>query len=232
MTLNIRATNLEWFLTCPRKYKFAPESDPDKLCFTFGTALHLLVESWVMWVLNDYAMNLIVAQFPDKEQRVLRAQVNCFLEHLKEKNYEFITSEYKMTHRYPFQDVILEWTFDLLFRDKDTNEIVIVDIKTASKERDEEHINWVHQKEIYPELVYQTLGLKVNRFEYWIMKKVLKPQVQEVVHHVKDNNSEIVEEFITRFKQADEDMDYPDTFQNYTCFFCPLYKQCKAEHLD
>jgi hypothetical protein len=44
MAVSVRATNLEKFLTCPYRYKYEPEPVPDKMAFTFGTALHKLVE--------------------------------------------------------------------------------------------------------------------------------------------------------------------------------------------
>ena len=233
MKLYVRATNLEKFLTCPRRYKYEPEPEPDKMAFIFGTALHKLVEIHVQWNENQDAVNIILNKFWVKERKMLKALTECFMEHLKERNLEYVLSEYSYTHK--FDDIvdsqwdspILEWTFDLLFKDADWK-YIIVDIKTASKHRDEEHINSVNQKRIYPALAKLESGIDIDRFEYRVMNKTLTPKLQEVVFKVPEGNTETVRDFMQILVNAEDNLDFPAAYTNYSCFFCALKQQCRA----
>lgn len=230
--IQIRATNLEKFLTCPYRYKYEPEPQPDKMAFLFGTALHKLVEIHVQWNENQDAVNIILERFWVKERKMLKALTECFMEHLKERNLEYILSEYSYTHR--FDDIvdinwdspILEWTFDLLFKDGD--KYIIVDIKTATKHRDEEHIASVNQKRIYPALAELESWIKIDRFEYRVMNKTLSPKLQEVVFEVPEDNTELVKMYMQTLVNAEDNLDFPAAYTNYSCFFCALKKECRA----
>ena len=231
--ISVRATNLEKFLTCPFRYKYEPEPEPDKMAFIFGTALHKLVEIHVQWNENQDAVNIILNKFWVKERKMLKALTECFMEHLKERNLEYVLSEYSYTHK--FDDIvdsqwdspILEWTFDLLFKDVDWK-YIIVDIKTASKHRDEEHINSVNQKRIYPALAKLESGIDIDRFEYRVMNKTLTPKLQEVVFKVPEGNTETVKDFMQILVNAEDNLDFPAAYTNYSCFFCALKQQCRA----
>ena len=101
---------------------------------------------------------------------MLKALTECFLKHLEERQLTYVLSEYSYTHK--FEDIkdenwdspILEWTFDLLFKDNDW-QFIFVDIKTASKHWDEEHIASVNQKRIYPALALLESGIKVSKLK-------------------------------------------------------------------
>ena len=94
--LSVRATNLETFLTCPFKYKYAPDPEPNKKAFLFWRALHSLVEMSVQWVYNKTAEELILYPFEDKDRRILLAQTIKFMEHLEERKLKYIASEYSL----------------------------------------------------------------------------------------------------------------------------------------
>lgn len=231
----MRATNLETFLTCPYKYKYEPTPSPDKMAFLFWTALHKLVEMHVQWLENQDAVDIILNRFGVKERKMLKALTECFIQHLEERNLTYVLSEYSFTHT--FEDItdwewehpILEWTFDLLFKDQDW-QYIIVDIKTASKHWDDEHINAVNQKRIYPALAKLESWIKVSKFEYWVMNKTLSPKLQEVVFDVPEDNVETVTNFMQALTDAEDNLDFPQNYTNYSCFFCQLRKQCRAQN--
>lgn len=227
MTISIRATNLEKFVNCPMAYKYSPPVDPDKLPFIFGTALHMLVEMHVQWLENQDAVDAILYKFWVKERKMLKAMVECFMKHLEERKLEYVMSEYSMTHRYNDieQTPILEWTFDLLFKDKD-GAYVIVDIKTANKAWDEEHMEGVKQWRIYPHLLKIECWINVKRFEYRIMNKTLSPKLQEVVFEIWEDNDTVVKNYMTDLIIAEDTLTFPAK-RNYWCWFCPLYSICK-----
>lgn len=164
---------------------------------------------------------------------MLKALTECFIEHLKTRNLEYVLSEYSYTHRFDdivdasWDNPILEWTFDLLFKDEE-GKYIIVDIKTASKHRDEEHILSVNQKRIYPALMKLESWIDVSKFEYRIMNKTLTPKLQEVVFDVPENNTEIVTAYMQTLVNAEDNLDFPAAYTNYSCFFCALKNQCRA----
>ena len=233
MAISIRATNLEKFLTCPYRYKYEPEPAPDKMAFIFGTALHKLVEMHVQWIENQDAVDIILNRFGVKERKMLKALTECFIKHLEERELEYVLSEYSYTHK--FEDIkdenwdspILEWTFDLLFKDKEW-QYIFVDIKTASKHWDDEHINSVNQKRIYPALALLESWIKVSKFEYRVMNKTLSPKLQEVVFEVPDDNTETVTDYMRLLVNAEDNLDFPAAYTNYSCFFCAIRQQCRA----
>lgn len=207
-------------------YKYSPPVDPDKMPFIFWTALHMLVEMHVQWLENQDAVDAILHKFWVKERKMLKALTMCFMEHLKERNLEYVMSEYSMTHRY--EDVqwqpILEWTFDLLFKEQDGT-YVVVDIKTANKAWDEEHIQGVRQRQIYPALLKQECWVEVKRFEYWIMNKTLSPKLQEVVFNIEEGNEDIVKNYMSDLVIAEDTLTFPAK-RNYWCWFCPIRDLC------
>lgn len=231
--VSIRATKLETFLTCPYRYKYEPEPSSDKLAFIFGTALHALVEMHVQWLQNQDAVDIILNRFGVKERRMLKALTECFINHLQERELTYVLSEYSFTHT--FEDIksedwtspILEGTFDLLFKDKD-GKYIIVDIKTASKHRDEEHIASVNQKRIYPALFKLESWVNISKFEYWVMNKTLSPKLQEVVFEVPEDNTETVTNYMQALVNAEDNLDFPAAYTNHSCFYCALRQQCRA----
>lgn len=203
------------------------------MAFIFGTALHKLVEMHVQWIENQDAVDIVLNRFGVKERKMLKALTECFIQHLEERQLTYVLSEYSYTHK--FEDItdeqwehpILEWTFDLLFKDNEW-QYIIVDIKTASKHWDEEHINSVNQKRIYPALAKLESWIKVSKFEYWVMNKTLSPKLQEVVFDVPEDNVETVTDFMKALVKAEDDLDFPANYTNYSCFFCALRKSCRA----
>ena len=231
--ISIRATNLETFITCPYKYKYEPTPSPDKMAFIFGTALHKLVEMHVQWLQNQDAVDIILNKFWVKERKMLKALTECFIQHLEERQLTYVLSEYSYTHK--FEDIkdsnwespILEGTFDLLFKDQEW-QYIIVDIKTASKHWDDEHINAVNQKRIYPALSKLEWWINVSKFEYRVMNKTLSPKLQEVVFEVPADNVNTVTDYMQALVTAEDNLDFPANYTNYSCFFCALRKSCRA----
>lgn len=182
---------------------------------------------------NQDAVDIILNRFGVKERKMLKALTECFIQHLEERELTYVLSEYSYTHT--FEDItdeqwehpILEWTFDLLFKDKEW-QYIIVDIKTASKHWDDEHINSVNQKRIYPALAKLESWIKVSKFEYWVMNKTLSPKLQEVVFEVPEDNVETVTDYMKALVQAEDNLDFPANYTNYSCFFCTLRKACWA----
>ncbi|MBO7693121.1 MAG: hypothetical protein J6T10_10870 [Methanobrevibacter sp.] len=60
------------------------------------------------------------------------------------------------------------------------------------------------------------------------MNKTLSPKLQEVVFDVPEDNVETVTDFMKALVKAEDDLDFPANYTNYSCFFCALRKQCRA----
>ena len=189
----------------------------------------------VQWLQNQDAVDIILNRFGVKERKMLKALTECFIQHLEERELTYVLSEYSYTHT--FEDItdeqwehpILEWTFDLLFKDKEW-QFIIVDIKTASKHWDDEHINSVNQKRIYPALAKLESWIKISKFEYWVMNKTLSPKLQEVVFEVPEDNVDTVTNYMKALVDAEDNLDFPANYTNYSCFFCALRPTCWAQN--
>ena len=230
--INIRATQLESFINCPFRYRYEPDSDPDSMAFKFWTTLHKIIEMYVEWVENQDAVDILLNPRWVKERKMLKAMVEVFMKHIEERELTFVLSEYSLVKRFEdikdekWNDSILQWTFDLLFKDKDWK-YIIVDIKTASSAWNQEHIDWVQQKRIYPALLKRCNWLDISKFEYWIMTKTLTPKLQEVVYEVDEWDTTCVEWFMKDLIQANDTLIFSPNYPNYTCFFCKVKEECK-----
>lgn len=232
---SIRATQLEKFLNCPFRFRYEPEADPNSEAFKFGTTLHKLVEIYVQWIENQTAVDMLLYPWWVKERKMLKAITEEFIKQIQERNLRYILSEYstlKQFNENDEQSTTLEGTFDLLFQDKDGKH-VIIDIKTASSNWTQEHINGVYQKYIYPALIEWNTWLHIDRFEYWIAKKTLTPTIQQVVYEVEPDVKDKVERFIDEYNEAEETLLFYPKRPNYACFFCKIKKECSNfKHLN
>ena len=225
--IDIRATQLETYRTCPYKFKFEPKSDPKSEHFLFGSLLHKYIELTVMWQLNDDIRDILLSRLPVKQRYMIIKMANIFVEHLENKWYTFIAAELTNNNYYEDIDIYLEWTLDLLFRDNEWS-LVVVDIKTAKSKRNEEHIEWVRQKLIYPVLCKKNLWIDISRFEYWIMTKTSNPDLQEVIFDVPENAEEQVDNKLVELRQAETQGLRPTNYPNFSCRYCPLRSSCKG----
>ena len=60
------------------------------------------------------------------------------------------------------------------------------------------------------------------------MNKTLTPKLQEVVFEVPEDNTEIVTAYMQTLVNAEDNLDFPAAYTNYSCFFCALKKECRA----
>jgi hypothetical protein len=86
----------------------------------------------------------------------------------------------------------------------------------------------VNQKRIYPALAKLESGIDIDRFEYRVMNKTLTPKLQEVIFKVPEGNTETVKDFMQILVNAEDNLDFPAAYTNYSCFFCALKQQCRA----
>jgi hypothetical protein len=62
------------------------------------------------------------------------------------------------------------------------------------------------------------------------MNKTLSPKLQEVVFEVPDDNIETVTNYMKALVQAEDNLDFPANYTNYSCFFCALRQTCRAQN--
>ena len=54
------------------------------------------------------------------------------------------------------------------------------------------------------------------------MNKTLSPKLQEVVFEVPDDNTETVTDYMRLLVNAEDNLDFPAAYTNYSCFFCAI----------
>ena len=60
------------------------------------------------------------------------------------------------------------------------------------------------------------------------MNKTLSPRLQEVVFDVPESNVDTVTDYMKALVSAEDNLDFPANYTNYSCFFCALRQQCRA----
>jgi hypothetical protein len=60
------------------------------------------------------------------------------------------------------------------------------------------------------------------------MNKTLSPKLQEVVFEVPADNVSTVTDYMQALVTAEDNLDFPANYTNYSCFFCALRKSCRA----
>jgi len=227
----IRTTTLEKFITCPYRYKHEPPPPSNLHAFKFGTALHKLVEINVQGLATTEAVDIIMHPFAVKDRKMLSTMCNSFMEEVNARWLIYIVSEYSFNHTFEnlidedWDPMVLEWTFDILFKTPEWK-YIIVDAKTAKSAWNEEHIDAVNQRRIYPALFKLCSDFNVDSFEYRVMKKTLTPNLQKVVFNIEENNEEIVEWFMNDLLVAEKEQSFPTNYPNYSCWFCKLRGSC------
>ena len=224
--LQIRATQLETFRICPFRYKFE-ERVADAEHFRFGSALHKYIELLLNWTLNDTTQSMILNDRWVKERLMIIKMWNLFDSKVKEKWYELVCSEWTTKTFFEDLNTVLEGTFDHLFKNKEW-QYVLVDAKTASSKRTQEHKDGVKQYIIYPSLLKKRYWLDISVFEYWVMTKTSNPQLEDINFTVPVTSVEDVEEKVKDLVHTTETGVRTPNFPNHTCFFCKLRDRCRT----
>jgi hypothetical protein len=60
------------------------------------------------------------------------------------------------------------------------------------------------------------------------MNKTLSPKLQEVVFEVPEDNVDTVTDYMKALVNAEDNLDFPQNYTNFSCFFCALRPQCRA----
>lgn len=222
----IRATELEKFMTCHYKYKFDAPRDGSWIFFDFWTALHKYIETRLKTPDNKEALDLILKPWAVKYREQIMLMSNVFLEEFEKRWLTLVIDELKLNNTFTEHEIYLEGTPDLLCRNPQW-EYLILDIKTASAERPDDQQKGVKQCKIYPALFKMWHDINVKYFEYWVMKKIsiptLKIYTYETTEDVHVNElGERVQEFR---KCMDEEIRMP-SYPNYQCKWCKLRSAC------
>jgi len=222
----IRATHLEKYRECPYSYWFEPEREWGNINFKFGTALHKYIETALQGCLTEDAQDILLKPRPVKYRNMILAMCNIFLQNVKDRELTYILSEVELERVYEEEKIILTWTPDLIFKDKEWK-YIMVDIKTAKSKRTEEHAEWVKQKRIYPVLIKHQYWIEMDSFEYWPMTKTSSPKLMEYKFPVPDDVEEQVHNKVKELRESIDTGSFPPNMPNYTCRWCPLKWECK-----
>lgn len=225
--INIRATKLETYRTCPYRYKYEQELDEDAEHFKFGSALHKYIELVLHNQLNETTETMLLSEWWVKQRIMISKMANLVVEKVKEKEYTIICSE--RTNKIFFEDINikLQWTFDHLFMNKQW-EYILMDIKTAKSKRNDEHKSSVRQNVIYPALVKMKYGIDIKYFEYRVMTKTSNPSFEDICFEIQWDTITEVTEKLQELRQSEENNIFPPKYWNYSCRYCKMRDQCKS----
>lgn len=224
--IQIRTTELEKFINCPFKFKFDPPRDGSGLYFAFGTTLWKLVVMNIICPDNIEGKDLLLRRRWVKFREQLITMSNIVLQKIKDEELTYVLDERSEDKLFEDINIMLGWTFDLLFKDKEWNYIMI-DLKTAAQPWDDAHIEWVRQCRIYPYLHFVNNQRKIKRFEYRILSKTSIPKLQVAGFDIPDDQFvDYVDEEIHNYAKAIETDVWMPKYKNYQCHRCKLYDKC------
>ena len=224
--IEIRATQLEKYITCPFKYKNDLPIDGDAEHFRFWTALHKYIELRLVNLINETTEQMIFKDRWVKQRLMMIKMANLFEAKVQEKGYTLICSEWTNEHFFEDLNIKLSWTFDHLFINKEW-EYILVDAKTASSKRSKEMRTSVRQNVIYPALVKLKYWLDIKYFEYWVMTKKSNPSLEDICFEITGDPVEDIYTFVKELRESNTQNFFPPKYPNYSCWFCKLYDQCK-----
>lgn len=224
--INIRATKLEAFRTCPYRYKFEPPLDDTAESLRFGSALHKYVELTLSWLLNDTTQWMILNEWWVKQRLMIIKMSSLIEEKVKEKWYILICSE--RTNKIFFEDINigLEWTFDHLFINQQW-EYILMDVKTSASKRTQEHKDGVKQNVIYPSMLKAKHNIDVKYFEYRVCTKTSNPNLEDICFEVTGDTIDEVHNKCMDLRLAIETNTFAPNFPNHSCWYCKLRESCK-----
>jgi len=222
--ISTRATQLEKFTSCPYSYKFAEPLVGNETFLNFGTDFHKILELSLHWKRDGDWIGLLLQSYGIKERDLLMKGTQVILDELSRREYTPIIDECNL--RYTHKDkVFISWTFDYLFRDKDWK-AVLCDWKTSASKYTKDFIKELWQYKIYSALLYKQYWIKVDRFEYFVVIKKSKPELQVVPFDIPETCYEMtLEAMLDTFVKAHEDNVW-EPKKNYKCFFCKLWNEC------
>lgn len=225
-TIHTRATQLEKFRICKYRYFFEPPLDPSNQNFVFGSHVHKYCEELLSWNLNDEIQTLLLQKRPVKQRAMIINMSDLIANYVQEKELTLITTELSMQVYDDESDVLIEWTMDLLLKDKDWK-YIIADIKTAASVRTQEHFQWAKQKIIYPTLFKQLYHQEISAFEYRVVTKTSNPKLSVFRYEVEDDTTEQVLAISKELRNSTESQQWEPTPYNHSCFYCKLKEQCR-----
>lgn len=224
--IDIRATKLEAYRTCPYKYKYEPPLDGESDALKFWTALHKYIELLLVNKINDITEQLVFDWFGIKQRLMIIRMANLFKDKIEEKWYELIVSERKTNTLFEELNIELQWTFDHLFRNKEWK-LIIVDAKTTKAKRTEEHKLWVRQNVIYPGLVKLKYMIDIDYFEYWTMTKTSNPVLEDICFEITWDPIADIAVKLQELRNSETTNFFPPKYPNFSCRYCKLKNECK-----
>lgn len=224
--INIRATKLEAYRTCPYRYKFEPPLDDTAESLRFGSALHKYVELRLSWMLNATTEWMILNEWGVKQRLMILKMANLIEDKVKEKWYILVCSE--RTNKLFFEDVNigLEWTFDHLFINQ-AWDYILMDVKTTKAKRTQDHKDGVRQNVIYPALLQWKYGILVKYFEYWACTKTSNPILEDICFEITGEPMTEVHDKLVELRKSTEAQTFAPNYPNFSCWYCKLYDSCK-----
>ena len=224
--IEIRATKLETYWTCPYRYKYEPEPDVEAEHFKLWTALHKYIELVLHNQLNETTQMFVLNERWVKQRLMIIKMADLVVEKVKKKWYTLVGSE--RTNKVFFDDVniLLQGTFDHLFQNQEW-EYILMDIKTAKSKWDDEHKQAVRQNVIYPALLKLKYNMDIKYFEYRVMTKTSNPTLEDICFEIQWDVVTEVHDKVKELRQSEEDNFFPPKYWNYSCFFCRSRDTCK-----
>lgn len=229
--IELRATQLETFLSCELLYKNNPPFTWKEEYLTFGTDVHKYIELSLMDESNQLGRDIVLRNRPIKQRDMIIMMWNIVLEQIKLRNLKLVLNEY--TSYYIYKDKIkLQGTFDFLFSDENWN-LILLDLKTAASSRDEDTISSVKQCKIYPAMLKNYLWITINKFEYWILKKTSIPKLQIVPFDIDDDcYTEWLDNSLKSFLASYDNDIWNSNKPNYKCKYCKIKHLCNKSDWD
>lgn len=235
-TIQTRVSDLEKFLACPFKRKFAEDKYASSEPLVFGNIVNSVIQSYLYDRDKGLKTLDLYCQSMPEYCGVLGHYMGLIDEHYEK--YSPITNEMQMIieiEMWPYL-VVMQCTMDLVCLNKATNKYILVDLKTSKAERNDKTLSAKVQRFIYSFVFMQMFGEEsVESFDYVIFTKHVKPRLQ-IISYIPD-----IQELAQKIKlylQAYVASVEGGVFQankiiewniNNHCYFCPLKdKLCPA----
>lgn len=238
----LHPTGLEWFMTCPYRYKYdnsrSSESARDAF-YTWDIAEQLMTAYQYWDKLGDEVLRIFwnSTEFPDYQMLYQFAKLWKDAPQEYRERYPIFTQK-RMTLRIlmdrtdPFlpqsyHEIYLTWTADRVFSD-----FSIWDCKTAKSKRWKNEPDFKLQWRIYPRMRRQVSNLPsltksdTFKFTYFVWTKQKTPQLQIIPLEYKYEDSErLVYHLLSEYVKA-YDNDEFNPKKCLACKWCALRHQC------
>ena len=232
-TIQLRATELESYFTCPFKHKFWKQDFSNNDALLFGSLTHAVLQSF--FFSEKAGIDTLGILCPKYEDRckTIYDYISLIEADQLHKKYSLICTEYKCVTEIEMWKylIILEGTLDAISRDSNWW-YTIIDFKTSKAEWKPETYDNKIQKYIYPWLLAQLVGEdNMHTFDYLIFTKHVKPRLQVLKTEM---NWPETNEFIFNLLESycfalENSMRNPKIC--HTCFFCPVKETCPLKQV-